>query len=76
MSDREAISCSVSVSMKLNAGNYESVEFFLSVSNVTAETTEAEIQQLLDGPAQVGFEAIKKRLRERSAAVRGKAAKS
>jgi hypothetical protein len=39
---------SVSVAMKVNLGNYESADAFISVAGLEAGASEAEIEQLLD----------------------------
>ena len=38
---------SVSISRKINVGNYESVDVFMAISGVEAGATEEEIQELL-----------------------------
>lgn len=53
------------MSVKLNMGNYQTAELFLSVSGITAETTPEEIAAILDGPASNTFEQIKDRMRTR-----------
>ena len=56
------LSVTLSISMKVNLGNYESADAFLSISNVTAETTDDEIVDVLDGPARIAYDALKARL--------------
>lgn len=65
MSDEKALSVTVSLSRRINLGNYESADVFLSVSNVNAETTKEELVALLDGPAQMTYMALAERIRER-----------
>jgi hypothetical protein len=44
---RSPLSLSISVEQKLNLGNYNSAGVFVSMSGVTAETTEDEMNRLL-----------------------------
>ena len=55
----------LSISMKVNLGNYESADAFLSVSGVTTETTDAELSELLDGKMSLTYDALKVRMAER-----------
>lgn len=64
------LSLAVSANMKLNLGNYESAEVFVSLSGVTGETTQAEVDELLNGPGVIAWEAIKATLRSRVSDVR------
>ena len=59
------LSGSISISMKVNLGNYESADAFLSLSGITAETTQEEIDELLDGNVKISYDALKLRMRER-----------
>lgn len=52
------LSLSVSVSRKINLGNYESADVFLSVSGVTAQTTEAEVDELLATTGKLAYSKI------------------
>jgi len=46
--DEQKPTVSVSVAMKVNLGNYESADAFISVSGLEAGATEAQIEELLD----------------------------
>ena len=50
-----------SVEMKVNLGNYESASCFISLSNIAAGTTPAEIEALLD-TGRIVYDALKRRL--------------
>lgn len=67
MSDDEGLRVSVSVSRKVNLGNYSSADIFLAVSNIEVGATEAEIQEAID-TGEVGFilleKAINNKVRE------------
>lgn len=59
------LSISLSVSRKINLGNYESADAFVSISGVTAETTEAEIDALIEGKGALAFQKIAAALNEK-----------
>jgi hypothetical protein len=58
------------MSRKVNLGNYESADAFMSVGGITHETTEADVIALLDGPVKETFEILKARLRAQVARMR------
>lgn len=59
----------VSFSAKINVGNYESREVFLSVSDVEPGATESDIEAALD-TASLSFEALRHRMKKKLAEVR------
>jgi len=66
MSEEELkLSGSLSVAMKVNLGNYESADAFISISSITENTTEEQINQLLDGNMRITYNALRERLKER-----------
>ena len=62
----------VSISMKVNLGNYESADAFLSVSGITRNTTNEELAELLDGKMKITYDALKLRMAERIHQLRAK----
>jgi hypothetical protein len=66
------LSATLSIAMKVNLGNYESADAFLSLSGITPETTQEEMEDLLDGPARIAYDALKVRLGARVADLRSK----
>ena len=62
------LSASVSVSMKVNLGNYQSADVFVSLSGVTPETTEDEMDALITGNVEAAYKkclaAVKAKCRE------------
>lgn len=55
----------VSLSRRVNLGNYESADVFMSVNGISHETTEEDISALLDGPGAVAYKCIRTRLAEK-----------
>jgi hypothetical protein len=68
----QQLNSSISISMKVNLGNYESAEAYLSVNNITADTTPEEIQSLLDGPVKISYDELKIRMKEKIQQLRNK----
>lgn len=61
----------VSLSRKVNLGNYESADVFMSVNGITHETTEEDINSLLDGPGAIAYKCIRTRLAEKVKVMKG-----
>lgn len=74
MSERTVpqLSAAMSIQMKVNLGNYESADAFLSVSGINEFTTKEEVDALLDGPGRIVYDALKLRLAERISAMRAR----
>jgi len=66
------LTATLSISMKVNLGNYESADAFLSLSGITPETTQEEMEELLDGPARIAYDVLKVRLGQCVAELRRK----
>lgn len=64
------LSISLSVDRKINLGNFESAGAFVSISGVTAETTEEEIDALIAGNGALAFAKIAASLNEKVKAAR------
>lgn len=54
--NNEELRAAVSVSMRVNLGNYQSADVFVSLSGVGPETTEADMDALLQGNVAVAFQ--------------------
>lgn len=57
-----ALTTTVSVSYKKQPRQYESIDVFMSVNGIDANTTQEEIDEQLDGPAKLAYAAIVTRL--------------
>lgn len=66
------LTATLSVSMKVNLGNYEAADAFLSVGGITLETTDAEIADLLDGPVKITYDELKARMAPKIAELRAR----
>lgn len=60
--NEEPIKATISMSRKLNLGNYESADVFISIGGITHDTTEEDVIALLDGPAKDTFAILRDRL--------------
>lgn len=60
----------ISISMKVNLGNYESAEAFMSLSGINELTTEDQINSLLDGKMKISYDALKLRMAEKIKSIR------
>lgn len=60
---------SVSVSRKINLGNYESADLFVSISKVTKDTPKEEMEAAL-AQGRMAYELVKRQVRQQVEAVR------
>ena len=67
----EQPSISISLSRKINLGNYESADFFVSLNGVTADTLPDEMEELLN-VGKIAYDLIRKDIAGKVAAIRGK----
>ena len=63
--NKPPLTATVSLARKIGLPNYGNAEAFLSLSNLTAETTEDEIDVMLD-QASIGWKKIAERINEKA----------
>ncbi len=49
----------ISLSRKVNLGNYESADVFLSISGITSDSTKEEMESLLEGNVNEAYRLLK-----------------
>ncbi|MFN0131260.1 MAG: hypothetical protein ACKVW3_01815 [Phycisphaerales bacterium] len=64
------LTATLSVARKVNLGNYESAEVFLSISGITAETTADEIDDMLQGGPALAYDALRAATKRKADALR------
>ncbi len=63
----QGLSLTLSLSRKVNLGNYESIELFVAVGGITPYTTDEEIDNLLEDQGRVAYGKIANVLKARAA---------
>ena len=65
--DKPTLTYSASLARHVNLGNFESADCFECISGITIETTQDEIDALLDGPGALAHRAMAARLKDKCA---------
>jgi hypothetical protein len=68
----EILTLSASVSRKVNLGNYESADVFVSLSGLTADTTEQQIDEMLASTGALAFKKLATELNLRCSELKAK----
>lgn len=63
------LTLTASISRKVNLGNYESAEVFVSLSGLTRDTTEAEVDAMLEGPGAIAWKKLLAAVNEKARAL-------
>lgn len=61
----DELSMAISLARRINLGNYESADVFLSLSGITATTTAEEMDQMLDVQGALAYSKLKAALNEK-----------
>ena len=64
MNEQVPLTVGASVQMKVNLGNYESADAFLSIQNITADTTPEEMDAVID-QQRIAYEKLRVALKEK-----------
>ena len=72
MSDDVEMKVSVSVSRKINLGNYESVDIFMALSNVEPGASEEEIEEAME-TGDMAWQVLKKHVAEKLRSIKAAA---
>jgi hypothetical protein len=67
MSDEERVlpRAAVSIERTVNLGNYENVKVFMSIADLTAETTDEEIEEVIETQERA-YGVLRERIKERT----------
>lgn len=65
----DPLTLTASISRKVNLGNYESAEVFVSLSGLTRDTTEAEVDEMLAGPGAIAWKKLLASVNEKARAL-------
>ena len=57
--DQKNLSITISLERTLNLGNYNSAKVFISLGGITKDTTEEEMDELLDGQGALAYSKVK-----------------
>jgi hypothetical protein len=74
MSEQAQPTVGASVMMKINLGNYESADAFLSIQGITAETTPEQMDALID-QQRIAYEKLRDALKAKVKAARAEGQK-
>lgn len=67
--EKKPLMMSISASLRINTGNYGHADVFLSISNVTKDTTPEEMEETMDA-GKVAYGLLTKRLRTEAAKIK------
>lgn len=59
--ETQPLTTTVSLSQKVNLGNYESADLFMSISGVSVSTTPEEIEEVLDA-GRIAYDKMRVRM--------------
>jgi hypothetical protein len=67
---KNQITATLALNAKINLGNYESADVYVSVTGLAADTTEQQVRDVLDSSVETAYGVLKGYMHEKVRAIR------